>query len=198
VAGSPIEITHAAPDRLSALAPVFGRAFVDEPMMRWPMGTHGDVVDRFTRCFAHVLADALRLGFVLEAGAAKGSAIWFPPDGFETQADDPWNRPEISALTDDGGRRREQFWDWVHSHTPDEPLWELDSIAVEPAAQGQGFGTALIGFGLARARSDGVGAFLATGTRGNVDIYGRSGFRVVEDADAPSGGPHIWFMRWDP
>ncbi len=29
-------------------------------------------------------------------------------------------------------------------------------------------------------------------------IYERSGFRVVEDVDAPDGGPHIWFMRWDP
>jgi hypothetical protein len=39
-------IVRAAPDRLSALASMFGRAFGDEPMMRWPMGEHGDVVDR--------------------------------------------------------------------------------------------------------------------------------------------------------
>ncbi len=41
-------------------------------------------------------------------------------------------------------------------------------------------------------------AFLSTGTRRNVDIYGRSGFRVVDEADAPGGGPRIWFMRRDP
>jgi hypothetical protein len=56
----------------------------------------------------------------------------------------------------------------------------------------------LIATGLARARADGVGAFLSTGTPRNVAIYGRCGFRVVEDIDAPSGGPHVWFMRWDP
>jgi hypothetical protein len=39
---------------------------------------------------------------------------------------------------------------------------------------------------------------LSTGTRRNVDIYGRSGFRVVDEADAPGGGPHIWLMRRDP
>jgi hypothetical protein len=22
--------------------------------------------------------------------------------------------------------------------------------------------------------------------------------RTVADADAPGGGPHVWFMRWDP
>ena len=197
--GSPIEIAQAAPDRLSALAPVFGRAFVDEPMMRWPMGAHGDIVDRFTRCFARVLADVLGLGFVSEAGDAKGSAVWFPPDGLETQTDDPWNRPEISALTDDGGRRYEEFWDWVKSRTPDEPLWQLDSIAVDPAAQGQGFGAALIRLRSARARSDRSRCVsLDRHTTPTSPSTGALVSASVEDADAPSGGPHIWFMRWDP
>jgi hypothetical protein len=31
-----------------------------------------------------------------------------------------------------------------------------------------------------------------------VPLYERHGFRVVDDADAPGDGPHIWFMRWDP
>jgi predicted N-acetyltransferase YhbS len=77
-------------------------------------------------------------------------------------------------------------------------MWLLDSIAVVPEAQGRGLGRALIETGLARARADGTGAFLSTGTPRNVSIYGRCGFRVVEDVDAPEGGPHIWFMRWDP
>jgi len=42
------------------------------------------------------------------------------------------------ALTDDGGRRYDAFWEWVDSRTPDEPLWLLDSIAVAPTRQGQG------------------------------------------------------------
>jgi predicted N-acetyltransferase YhbS len=58
-------------------------------------------------------------------------------------------------------------------------------------------GAALIGAGLSQAAAAGVPAFLSTGTRRNVDIYRRSGFRVVEEADAPGGGPHIWFMRRD-
>jgi hypothetical protein len=32
--------------RRSALATTFGRAFVDEPMMRWPLGWNGDLVER--------------------------------------------------------------------------------------------------------------------------------------------------------
>ena len=101
-------------------------------------------------------------------------------------------------MAEDGGRRYTAFWDWVYSRTPDEPLWQIDSIAVDPPFQGRGLGRSLIEAGLAWARADGVGAFLSTGTPRNVSIYGRAGFRVLEDLDAPGGGPHIWFMRCDP
>jgi GNAT superfamily N-acetyltransferase len=105
-------------------------------------------------------------------GRRGGAAVWLPPDRVESWEDHPWNQPRIRALAEDRGRRYEAFWDWVDSHSPDEPLWQLDSIAVEPAAQGHGIGRALIAAGLDRARADGVGAFLSTGTRRNVSIDG--------------------------
>jgi GNAT superfamily N-acetyltransferase len=198
VSGSGIEVARATPDRLAALATVFGRAFVNEPMMRWPMGEEGDAGERFSRCFAYYLEEVLGLGLAWEVGGGKGAAVWVPPDLSEAWKENPWNQPRISALTDDGGHRYDAFWDWVDSRIPDERLWQLDSIAVAASAQGRGFGAALIGVGLEQARADGVGAFLSTGTPRNVSIYGRCGFHVVQDVDAPGGGPHIWFMRWDP
>ncbi|MDQ6732325.1 MAG: GNAT family N-acetyltransferase [Actinomycetota bacterium] len=196
--GLRIDVAHAGPERLSGLAPVFGRAFVTEPMMLWPMGEHGDVVDRFTRCFASFLNAAADAGVVWEAGDAQGAAVWVPPDRSPPWEQHPWNQPQITALTNDAGHRYDTFWTWVDFHSPDEPLWQLDSIAVEPAVQGHGIGTALITAGLDQARADGLGAFLSTGTPGNVSVYQRCGFRVIEDLDAPGGGPHIWFMRSDP
>jgi GNAT superfamily N-acetyltransferase len=134
------------------------------PMMRWPLGEHGDVVDRFTRCFAYFLEEVLELGVVWEVGDANGAAVWVPPGRSEAWEGDPWNQPRIGALTDDAGARYDSFWEWVDSRHPDEPLWRLDSTAVERAAQGRRFGAALIAAGLAQAREDGVGAFLSTGT----------------------------------
>ena len=63
---------------------------------------------------------------------------------------------------------------------------------------GIGVGSALIEHGLAFARRDGTPAFLETGRPGNVPYYERRGFRTYLDEDAPNGGPHIWFMRFDP
>lgn len=193
------EIAVIAPSRLAQLAPMFGRAFIHEPMMSWPLGERGDLVERFTCCFAAFLEAVRDLGVVWEVGDAEGAAVWVAPDQSEDwMAADPWNHPRIRALADDSGRRYSAFWDWVGSQEPDDRLWHLDTIAVDPARQGQGLGAALIAAGLQRAQADGVGAFLSTGTPRNVTIYERCGFRTVEDLDAPGGGPHVWFMRWDP
>jgi GNAT superfamily N-acetyltransferase len=187
------------PARLSALAQVFGRAFVHEPMMRWPLGSEGDLEERFTRCFAYFLEAALPLGLVWEAGPGDGAAVWIAPEQSDVWDGHPWNQARILALADDdGGRRYDAFWDWVAKHDPPEPSWQLDSIAVAPELQGRGIGRTLIEAGLARARAERTGAFLSTGTEANVAIYARCGFRVYEEAQAPGGGPHIWFMRADP
>ena len=166
--------------------------------MCWPMGETMDRVECFTRCFALFLEVALHLELVSEADNTSGASVWIPPDRFETWDDHPWNQSGIHALTDDGGRRYDEFWRWVEKRSPSAPLWQLDSIAVDPRFQGRGFGGALIREGQARARSEGMGAFLSTGTERNVAIYGRYGFRVIDDAHAPDDGPRIWFMRWDP
>jgi len=187
-----------AQDRAAPLADTFGRAFVDEPMMRWPLGA-GEVeaAERFTRCFGYFLEAAIPLGLIWEAGEAEGVAAWIPPGQRDPPGVHPWGQAQILAQADDGGHRYEAFWEWVAAHEPQDPLWQLDSIAVAPALQRRGIGRALIDAGLAAARADGVGAFLSTGTRANVEKYGRCGFRVYDEADAPGGGPHVWFMRWD-
>ena len=140
--------------------------------MRWPMGPGGDLAARFARCFAYFLEMALPLGVVWVAGEADGLAVWTAPEQREAWELHPWDQPRILAVADDGGRSYEAFWEWVATHDPTEPSWQLDTIAVEPGLQGRGIGRALVEAGLARARGDGTSAFLSTGTPANVAIHG--------------------------
>ncbi|HEY6399242.1 MAG TPA: GNAT family N-acetyltransferase [Solirubrobacteraceae bacterium] len=141
---------------------------------------------------------ALPLGVVWEAGQALGAAVWISAGQRESWELHPWDQPQILAEAEDAGSRYQAFWEWVASHDPTEPSWQLDTIAVAPELQGRGIGKALIQAGLSRVRADGSCAFLSTGTPANVAVYGRCGFRVYDEADAPDGGPRVWFMRWDP
>ena len=194
-----IEITRATPDRLAVLCSLLGRAFVAEPMLQWSMAIHGDVAPRLIKQFELFNETLVDAGMLWEAGSALGAAVWIPADAGDAYEEAfEASRAGVHALTDDGGRRWDAFWEWVESHTPDEPVWHLDAVGVEPEARGTGLGAALVRHGLERARADGTPAFLETGTARNVPVYEHFGFRTVEAARAPGGGPKVWFMRWDP
>src|SRR5262245_51388516 len=166
-------------------------------MLRWSLGDQGDIASRFTSYFAHALERLIPLGMVWEAGSGEGVAVWIPPgaaeDWQEMHTRDRW----IEELTLDGGRRYSVFWDWVESRFPQESLWHLNAIAVEPEARRRGIGSALIEHGLALARADRVGALLETGNPLNVAYYEKFGFRVLDASEAPDEGPRVWIMRLD-
>jgi GNAT superfamily N-acetyltransferase len=192
-----VAISRASEDRLLPLASVLGRAFVVEPILRWALGEHGNVEERFVRCFAYCLEELLPLGVVWEAGEADGAAIWVPPDHNEAWQQAMMHDERTGTLTLDGGRHYAAFWEWADSNIPDEPFWHLDSVAVNVEARGRGIGTALIEHGLTQARSAGVAAWLETGNPRNVGYYETLGFVVVEEARPPGDGPPVWFMRCD-
>jgi GNAT superfamily N-acetyltransferase len=188
-----VPIARATPDRVPALAELLGRAFTDDPMLVWPFGAgKTEVVTNFFRAFDEPIATH---GWLWEAGTGRGVAAWIPPGSDEAMMEiDRSMRPTLPALE----TRHADMWEWIAGNFPDEPFWYLDHIGVDAEHRGAGVGTALIQHGLAFAERDGVPAFLETGRSGNVAYYERRGFRTVTDADAPGGGPHIWFMRYDP
>jgi GNAT superfamily N-acetyltransferase len=189
----PVQIRPATADRLDNLADLLGRTFTDDPMLVWPFGEgQTQMITDFFRAYNE---GVVARGWLWEAANGSGVAAWFPPGSDTVMMDlDRATRPLLEAR----GARHGELWEWIAERFPAEPFWYLDHLAVEPARQGEGIGTALIEHGLAFAERDGVPAFLETGRPGNVPYYERRGFRTFLDEDAPSGGPHIWFMRCDP
>ena len=184
---------------LPAVARLFGGAFVEDAMLRWPLPTDATVED-VTMNFAIVLDaySSLDAVWVTEDLGAR-------PCGFRPQLPQRFleiegpTRELIHPLTDDGGARYDVFWDWLGGHVPDDPCWFLDIVAVDAAARGRGYGGRLIEHGLdTRARARACPPSSRRASRRTWRLYERFGFRVIEQADAPAGGPTIWFMRADP
>jgi ribosomal protein S18 acetylase RimI-like enzyme len=189
-----VQIRPATAERVPAIAAMLGRAFRDDPIVRWPLLPTKNPAAQIARYFSFVDDVLAPLGMLWEAGEAAGAALWIPP-GTRLEEFDAASRPGIHTLTDPG--KHDALWSWIESRIPREPLWFLDHIGVDPSRQGRGIGSALVELGLERSRRDGVGAYLETATSENVPYYERMGFRVVEEADVPGGGPHVWFMRFD-
>jgi GNAT superfamily N-acetyltransferase len=186
-------IERATPQQVPALAAMLGASFADDPMLVWPFGAgKTEMITNFFRAFDEQIVE---LGWLWEGGDGLGVAAWIPPGSDEAMMDiDRAIRPTLVGAES----RHSEMWEWIAEQFPDGPFWYLDHIAVKAESRGSGLGAALIQHGLAFADRDGVPAFLETGRPGNVGYYERRGFRTVSDADAPGGGPHIWFMRYDP
>lgn len=193
-----VEILPAGPDRIDRLAETYARAFLDDPIVRWPLPDAPDVEDRIRQVFASIYLGIAGDGMIWEAGDADGFAVWIPAGAAEDMFEsDAAAQRSLAPLTDDDGERYAVLWGWIEARVPTD-VWYLDAIGVEPERQGIGVGRALIRHGLDAARAAGVDAFLETGTERNVPYYERFGFRVVEEGEPAPGGPHVWFMRTGP
>jgi GNAT superfamily N-acetyltransferase len=192
-------IRPAARAEIAALAAVLARAFAGDPMVTWPMVSEVDLERRVRAHFE--LVDGLFADQGWMHRAADGPAVMalVPPDGAAAaRAIDEAANAGMATLAPDGGERYARLWSWVEGVHPREPHWLLDQVAVDPPAQGRGLGGAMIRFAIACSEADGRPLLLETGVARNVGLYGRFGFTVMHDGDAPGGGPHVWFMRRDP
>ena len=62
---------------------------------------------------------------------------------------------------------------------PTEPHWYLPMIAMDPALQSRGYGSALLRAALARCDEDGLPAYLESSNPRNISIYRRHGFEAT-------------------
>jgi ribosomal protein S18 acetylase RimI-like enzyme len=82
-------------------------------------------------------------------------------------------------------------------HPDDRSHWYLFILGTEQAAQGRGWGSALLAEMLARVDADGMSAYLESSSERNLALYARHGFEVTDEVAIP-GGPRVWPMWREP
>ena len=134
-------------------------------------------------------------GMPLITGDGEAATLWRKPGQAEIGKLEMLRQlfPLIGAFGTALGRAM-RVGDAIDAHHPPGPYWYLHIAGVDPAHQGRGLGSASIRQGLAKAREDGVPAFLETATPRNVSLYQSLGFEVIDEWDVPKGGPKFWSM----
>jgi ribosomal protein S18 acetylase RimI-like enzyme len=193
------EPRRATPEDVPALARMLTRAFLDDPVATWscpPERLRPKVLERFQ---ATRLRQLLEHSEVWTTPELSSVALWAPPKLWKTTPRQDaalaraMLRPRllmrapviVAGLV--GIERR-------HPHTP--PHWYLAVLGTDPAAQGQGLGSAVLAPVLRECDADGVGAYLESSKERNVAFYARHGFRVTEELQLPRG-PKMWAMWRD-
>lgn len=190
-------------DQIDPCALLMALAFQDDPLFRyaWP-----DDIER-ARSLPSVFRWNVRHGFLfglvlVPAGAVDGVAVAFPPDDAAVFA--------AQRLAQSGHDRvretvRASAWDRLQSafDRADEalqaavqpPYWYLDVLAVDPARQGAGVGSALLRAVHARADATDVPTVLLTFQPRNVPLYERHGYSIVASGTEPASGLRWWGFR---
>lgn len=125
-------------------------------------------------------------------------AIWTTPESTEIEQAFTRLGPEFVALAGDRVAQHQAAEATMQRHRPQQPVWFLGSVGVDPSCQGQGLGRAVIQPGLDAAARAGAPAFLETSDPGNVRFYEKLGFTITAEYDLPDDGPRTWSMTRSP
>jgi GNAT superfamily N-acetyltransferase len=168
-------------------------AFATDPMARWAFPDPATYLAIMPQIAAAFGGNGFPHGaaHVIEGG--MGAAMWLPP-GVAPDGD------RLAALTDAHAPKERagdmmQVFEQMDRYHPADPCWYLPLIGVDPAHQGQGCGSALLRYALARCDREGMPAYLESSNPRNVTLYLRHGFEIIGNIQAGSSPAMIPMLR---
>ena len=183
-----------------AIAAALAAAFAGDPPLSFLLPDERTREPRLRRYYTALIPLYAATGSIWTAADGTGAALWIAPGLYPPKTRE--SLPLVPALAGVFAPRLRRALgaqvaiDRHHPHDP--PHWYLDYIGVEPAGQGRGLGSALLGPMLARCDTERRGAYLNAGSPRSRDLYLRPGFEVRSELRLPFGGPPVWRMWRDP
>ena len=182
----------------ASLAACLARAFEDDPVTTFLFPGARTRRRRLEAFYRLVLPMLCEHGLVQTDAERRGAAVWRapspPPAGpLRAMAD----AARMFAFLRGSSSRALKLERVVQRSHPRQPHWYLAILGTEPALQGRGIGSSLLGPVLARCDGQGVLAYLESSKAENVPFYERHGFRVICELHVPEG-PRLWSMLREP
>jgi len=190
-------------DLVSAAASLLAVAFRDDPCFGVLLGgaTPTSVRHRlaYPAYFRVAVRDAFAVGHVdgnVVDGKLVAVAAWFdsddrrPPVDIRRSAD----RLLVRLLYPRGLARADAGFTAIATLHPREPHRYLAFVAIDPAVQGRGFGSALLAPALEAADRDHIPCYLETPFERTLPFYRRLGFEVRDVVHDAFGLATVWTM----
>ncbi|BBY41923.1 GNAT family N-acetyltransferase [Mycolicibacterium celeriflavum] len=197
-----VEVAPARRRDVRTLSEVLGRAFYQDPVMRWMLPDDATRARGLTRMFATMTRHHfLRTDAVEVAGGERigAAALWAPPGQWKQgRLEELLMMPGFIRAFGSRVRRGQQVSELMKQHHPEEPHWYLAVIGSDPTVRGTGFGQALMRSRLDRCDAEYAPAYLESSNPDNIPYYQRFGFEVTGEITLPDGGPSMWPMWRNP
>lgn len=198
------EVRRLRSNERDVAATVLAEAFADDPMMGWLAGRDRDPARRLNHLFSHSLGVALDrpdhlVDTVDGAGGPRAVALWYEVDGCATSTRDVVAMMPAAVKTF-GFRlpRALHMLSMIEKLHPSTPHRHLAFIGVLPAAQGRGFGSALLAAMVGDCDVRGVPTYLESSSPRNEALYARHGFVSQGPIPVPNRAPTVTAMWREP
>jgi ribosomal protein S18 acetylase RimI-like enzyme len=195
-----IAVRNARKSDVRALSATLGRAFYEDPIMKWMLPDDRLRAKGLPRMFA-ILArrQYLALGGVEVAtnGSEIGAAtLWGPPPGQpkESRVEELLLMPAFLWIFRSRAQKGQEVAELMKKVHPEEPHWYLFAIGSDPTVRGAGFGQALMHSRLDRCDAEHAPAYLESTKQETVPYYMRFGFEVTGEIKLPDEGPSMYPM----
>ena len=183
--------TATATDLADPVVASLTAAFAADPVIRWFLPDPVAYLTWFPQ-FVRVAAEtADAAGSLAVDRDGAGAALWIA--GGSAIDEEAFGGLVAASVPED--RHEEVFavLELMDQHHPDEPVWYLPFMGVDPAHHGKGVGSELLRRGLRQADEAGAPAYLEASTERNRALYERHGFEVVGEIAAGTAPP-FWPM----
>jgi GNAT superfamily N-acetyltransferase len=179
---------------IDTAASLIAEAFATLPAARWLVSDSTRRIQVLRDQMAILVEHALFHGHVDLLGDRSAVAVWFdrtrpvpPPRDYDQRLQAVCG-PDTGRFVDlDTVLDAYHPHGWAHHH--------LALLAVVPALQRTGRGSALLRHGHAVANHAGLPTYLEASSTGSRDLYLRHGYHVGEPFYLPEQGPPFWPMR---
>jgi len=184
-------IRRAGSEDAASVAELIATAFAPLAAVSWLLPEPGVRPRIMTADFLILVEHALKYGHIDVVDEGRAAAVWFDrtvpvpePDDYDrrlAEACGPWT---------DRFRVLDELFEENH---PEEPHHHLALLAVDPARQGGGLGTALLRHHHATLDGGDTPAYLEASSPGSRDLYRRHGYELRETFALPDG-TEFWPM----
>ena len=194
-----IEVRHAQKSDVPALSATLGRAFYDDPIMKWMLPDDAGRAKALPSMWAAMARHHYLAGGGAEV-ATNGSGVaaatlWDPPGRWkQTRREELRMTPAFLLAFRSRMVGAQKIADIMKEKHPEEPHWYLLAIGSDPTVRGAGFGQALMRSRLDRCDAEHAPAYLESTKQQTVPYYMRFGFEVIEEMKLPGGCPSMWPM----
>jgi ribosomal protein S18 acetylase RimI-like enzyme len=167
--------------------------FSADPVARWFYPDPHDYLTHlphFVRAFA---GKAFECNSAYQIDGYSGASLWLPPEVH------PDENALMALLQCTIPKENQQnifaFVEQMDRYHPSEPHWYLPMIGVDPAKQGNGYGSALLKHVLERCDGEGKLAYLEASSAKSIPLYQRHGFERVGTIQVEKSPPMFPMLR---